>query len=184
MNSILESIPIQRYIAIDLHKKYVMVGGQNKRKEWVLRPRKVRMSRFRDWAAKNLKAGDAVVIEATCNTWDIYDVVAPLVSPKRSLPILAKCAKLLNLALRPTRRTSSACSLCSSLILFPNFGYHPCVCANCVLWFPSAGVSPSKSLCPKTACTVSFRVLISTHLKAKSWLTKTCPGGSNRSSQS
>ena len=78
MKSDPESIPIQRYIAIDLHKKYVMIGGQNKRKEWVLRPRNVRMSRFPDWAAKNLRPGDAVVIEATSNTWDIYDVVAPL----------------------------------------------------------------------------------------------------------
>jgi transposase len=80
MNSEPESIPFQRYIAIDLHKKYIMIGGQNNRKEWVLRPRRVHMSRFPDWAAKNLKPGDAVVIEATCNTWDIYDVVAPLVT--------------------------------------------------------------------------------------------------------
>jgi transposase len=80
MNSHPETIPIERYIAIDLHKHYVMVGGQNAQQEWVLRPRKVQMSRFRDWAAKNLKPGDAVVIEATGNTWDIYDIVAPLVT--------------------------------------------------------------------------------------------------------
>lgn len=80
MNSHPKSIPIQRFIAIDLHKHYVFVGGQNERQEWILRPREVRMSRFRDWAAMNLKPGDAVVIEATGNTWDIYDIVAPLVS--------------------------------------------------------------------------------------------------------
>jgi transposase len=80
MNSPPETIPIERYIAIDLHKHYVMVGGQNAQQEWVLRPRKVQMSRFRDWAAKNLKSGDEVVIEATGNTWDIYDIVAPLVT--------------------------------------------------------------------------------------------------------
>lgn len=80
MNPPPESIPIQRFIAIDLHKHYVFVGGQNKFKEWLLRPREVRMSRFRDWATNNLKPGDAVVIEATGNAWDIYDIVAPLVS--------------------------------------------------------------------------------------------------------
>jgi transposase len=80
MNTPPESIPIQRFIAIDLHKHYVFVGGQNKFKEWVLRPREVRMSRFRNWAIKTLKPGDAVVIEATGNAWDIYDIVAPLVS--------------------------------------------------------------------------------------------------------
>ncbi|MBU4509301.1 MAG: transposase [Gammaproteobacteria bacterium] len=80
MNPPPEAIPIERYIAIDLHKHYVMVGGQNAQQEWTLRPREVRMPHFRDWAARNLKPGDAVVIEATGNTWDIYDIVAPLVT--------------------------------------------------------------------------------------------------------
>lgn len=75
-----ETIPIQRYIALDLHKHYIMVGGQNQEREWVLRPRKVLMPRFRQWAEQNLKPGDAVVIETTGNTWDIYDIVAPLVT--------------------------------------------------------------------------------------------------------
>jgi transposase len=57
-----------------------MVGGQNRAQEWVLKPRKVLMSRFQDWAVQNLKAGDSVVLEATGNTWDIYDMVAPLVA--------------------------------------------------------------------------------------------------------
>jgi transposase len=80
MNSPPETTPIMRYIAIDLHKYYVTIGGQNAQQEWVLRPRDIRMSRFRDWAHKNLKLGDAVVIETTGNTWDIYDIVAPLVT--------------------------------------------------------------------------------------------------------
>ena len=40
------TIPIDRYIAIDIHKHYVLLGGMNQHKEWVLRTRKVRMSRF------------------------------------------------------------------------------------------------------------------------------------------
>jgi transposase len=80
MNSNPETMPIERYIGIDIHKQYVMVGGQNEKQAWVLRPRNVQMSRFRDWAAMNLKLGDAVVIETTSNAWDIYDIVAPLVS--------------------------------------------------------------------------------------------------------
>jgi transposase len=80
MNASPETTPIKRYIAIDLHKYYVTIGGQNAQQEWVLRPRDIRMSRFRDWACKNLKPGDAVVIETTGNTWDIYDIVAPLVT--------------------------------------------------------------------------------------------------------
>jgi hypothetical protein len=38
------------------------------------------MHRFRAWAAKNLKTGDAVVRETTSNVWDIYAIVSPLVS--------------------------------------------------------------------------------------------------------
>lgn len=75
-----ETNPIQRYIALDLHKHYIMVGGQNRDQEWILKPRKVLMPRFRAWAVQNLRAGDEVVIETTGNTWDIYDIVAPLVS--------------------------------------------------------------------------------------------------------
>lgn len=75
-----ETIPIQRYIAIDLHKEYIFIGGMNNQQKWTLRPRRVQMSRFRDWAHKNLKPGDVVVIETTSNVWDIYDVVAPLVT--------------------------------------------------------------------------------------------------------
>jgi len=80
MNASPETIPIQRYIGIDSHKHYVMVGGMNARREWNLRPRKVQMPRFRAWAAQNLKASDTVVLETTANVWDIYDIVAPLVS--------------------------------------------------------------------------------------------------------
>jgi len=80
MNSPPETIVIDRYIGIDIHKHYVMVGGQNANQEWILKPRQVQMVHFRSWAEKNLKEGDAVVVEATGSVWDIYDIVAPLVS--------------------------------------------------------------------------------------------------------
>jgi transposase len=70
----------QRYIALDIHKEYVMVGAWNAAQEWVIRPRRVGMLKFRRWAVNNLRIGDAVVIETTTNVWDIYDTVAPLVT--------------------------------------------------------------------------------------------------------
>ena len=76
----MNSKDIQRYIALDIHKEYVMVGAMNSAQEWVIRPRRVEMMHFRSWAAGNLQAGDAVVIETTTNVWDIYDIVAPFVS--------------------------------------------------------------------------------------------------------
>jgi len=74
-----QTIPIQRYIAIDSHKHYVMIGGMNPKRQWTLRPRKIQMHRFRAWAASNLQSSDAVVLETTANVWDIYDIVSPLV---------------------------------------------------------------------------------------------------------
>jgi transposase len=74
------AIPIERYVALDIHKEYVMAGGMNAAQEWVLRPRRVEMERFRAWVVTNLRKGDAVVIEATTNVWDIYDIVVGLVS--------------------------------------------------------------------------------------------------------
>jgi transposase len=76
----MNSKDIQRYVALDIHKEYVMVGAMNAAQEWVIHPRKVEMIRFRNWAANNLHLGDAVVIETTTNVWDIYDIVAPLVT--------------------------------------------------------------------------------------------------------
>jgi transposase len=71
---------IERYIAIDIHKEYTMVGGQNAHQDWVMRPRRIGMEKLREWAAANLRTGDAVVLETNTNVWDIYDIVAPLVS--------------------------------------------------------------------------------------------------------
>ena len=80
MKQISNARPIMRYLALDIHREYVMVGGMNAAQEWVLRPRRVEMERFRAWAEANLREGDVVVLEATTNVWDIYDIVSPLVS--------------------------------------------------------------------------------------------------------
>jgi len=61
--------PIQvwtRYIAIDIHKHYLMIGGIDAHKRIVLQPRRVELHRWLDWAKANLHPTDAVVIEATC----------------------------------------------------------------------------------------------------------------------
>jgi transposase len=69
----------KRYIAIDLHKHYLMVGGIDASQRVVLPPRKLDLERWLAWAQANLTATDAVVIEATTNAWHIYDQVLPLV---------------------------------------------------------------------------------------------------------
>lgn len=68
-----------RYLAADLHKYYVVVGGVNGRQEIILPPRRMDMAEWPDWAKKHLRPDDALVIEATTNAWDFYDGALPLV---------------------------------------------------------------------------------------------------------
>jgi transposase len=68
-----------RYIAIDIHKHYLMIGGIDAEGRIVLQPRKVELHRWSAWAQANLRPTDAVVIEATTNAWVIYDLLVTLV---------------------------------------------------------------------------------------------------------
>jgi transposase len=70
----------ERYMALDIHREYLLVGAWNEEKEWVLTPRRVSIEKFPEWAKKNICAGDIVVLETTTNVWTIYDILAPLAS--------------------------------------------------------------------------------------------------------
>jgi len=70
----------ERYMALDIHREYLLVGGWNEKKDWVLTPRRVGIDKFPEWAKKNIRPGDIVVLETTTNVWAIYDIVAPLAS--------------------------------------------------------------------------------------------------------
>ena len=39
-----------RYIACDIHREYILVGGQNEDQMWVLAPRRVSLEKFPEWA--------------------------------------------------------------------------------------------------------------------------------------
>ncbi len=56
-----------------------MAGGMSASQAWVLPPRRIEVSKFGEWAKKNLCETDAVVIETTTHVWDLYDIVEPLV---------------------------------------------------------------------------------------------------------
>jgi hypothetical protein len=70
----------ERYMALDTHREYILVGGWNEKKDWVLTPRRVGIEKFGEWAKKNIRQGDIVVLETTTNIWAVYDIVAPLAS--------------------------------------------------------------------------------------------------------
>jgi transposase len=71
-----KSSPFERYLAIDAHKHYVVVGGLNAQLEIVLPARRMEIERFPQWAKENLNQQDCLVIEASTNTWDLYDITA------------------------------------------------------------------------------------------------------------
>jgi transposase len=69
-----------RFVAIDIHKSYLMVGAIDSQQRIVLQPRKVELHRLLAWAQANLLPTDAVVLEATTNAWTIYDQLVGLVA--------------------------------------------------------------------------------------------------------
>jgi transposase len=69
----------ERYLAVDLHKHYVVIGGLNARQEIIMPTRRIDLSEWPAWAKKNLRKSDILVVEATTNAWDFYDQVTPLV---------------------------------------------------------------------------------------------------------
>ena len=70
----------ERYMALDIHREYILAGGWNEEKEWVLTPRRVSIEKFPEWAKKNIRPGEIIVLETTTNVWVVYDTVAPLAS--------------------------------------------------------------------------------------------------------
>ena len=70
----------ERYMALDIHREYLLVGAQDEEQDWVMTPRRVSIEKFSEWAKQNIRSGDIVVLETTTNVWAIYDMVAPLAS--------------------------------------------------------------------------------------------------------
>jgi len=189
-NTLIDTL-IDRYIGIDIHKYYVMVGGKNRLQEWTLRPRRVQMSRFRDWAAKNFKPSDAVVIETTGSVWDIYDIVSPLVGETQ----VANARKIRQIAEAKVKTDKKDVERMITQLL-----------GNIVpeVWVPPVPVRELRSLisfrwrlnkqittlapalqvqvCPRTDCKVWCSASIWTYRRADCWLIRTAAGGKNRNS--
>jgi hypothetical protein len=69
----------KRYIGLDIHKHYFVAVGLTADLETVLGPQRVQMNRLEQWANKHLNDADAVVVEMTTNTWQVYDDLLPIV---------------------------------------------------------------------------------------------------------
>jgi transposase len=69
-------LPI-RFIGLDIHKHYLIAISVDEQLNQVLGPQRVQLSNLEGWIHKNLTLGDAVVLEMTTNTWQVYDELLP-----------------------------------------------------------------------------------------------------------
>jgi len=63
----------KRYIGLDVHKHYLIALGVDEDLNVVLPARRVELSHLESWMKKTLTKQDAVVLEMTTNTWQLYD---------------------------------------------------------------------------------------------------------------
>lgn len=69
-----------RFVALDVHRQYLVVGAVDIQQHVVLTPRRFGFAAFAEWASIHLTHADAVVLEATANAWLLYDQLQPLVA--------------------------------------------------------------------------------------------------------
>ncbi|MFZ1041684.1 MAG: IS110 family transposase [Anaerolineales bacterium] len=67
------TISPKRFIGLDVHKYYLIAFGVDAELNVVLPSQRVELSRLEAWMKKVLTKQDAVVLEMTTNTWELYD---------------------------------------------------------------------------------------------------------------
>ena len=87
----------KRYLGMDIHRDYAVVVGVSAPNQIVMSARRIEYGKLKDWMRANLQSGDEVAIEATMNTWTIYDQTTPdvarvVVADARKVDLIAKAA--------------------------------------------------------------------------------------------
>lgn len=67
----------KRFIGLDIHKHYLIAIGVDAELNQVYGPQRVQLTNLENWMRKTLTPEDAVVIEMTTNTWQVYDELLP-----------------------------------------------------------------------------------------------------------
>jgi transposase len=62
-----------RFIALDIHKYYFVAVGVDPHLDQILGPQRVKIINLQKWCQQQITSSDAVVIEMTTNTWEVYD---------------------------------------------------------------------------------------------------------------
>jgi len=64
---------VERFIGLDVHKYYLIALGVDEQLQVILPAQRVELSRLDTWIQKTLTPQDAVALEMTTNTWQLYD---------------------------------------------------------------------------------------------------------------
>jgi len=72
-----EKPPPTRFFGLDIHKHYLVAIAVNPAGEKVYGPRRVAWIDLEPWCSQALTPQDALVIEMTTNTWQVYDELLP-----------------------------------------------------------------------------------------------------------
>jgi transposase len=67
----------KRFIGLDVHKHYLIALGVDEQLNVVLPAQRVEFTRLEAWIQKTLTVQDAVALEMTTNTWQLYDELSP-----------------------------------------------------------------------------------------------------------
>jgi transposase len=73
----LQSAIPKRFVGLDIHKHYLVAIGVDADLNQTLGPQRVEFTHLDQWMTRTLQPDDAVVIEMTTNTWQIYDDLLP-----------------------------------------------------------------------------------------------------------
>lgn len=74
----METIPTPlRFIGLDLHKHYLVAVAVDAQRQRLFGPLRVPLHEVDTWRAKHLRPTDALIVEITTNTWDLYDELLP-----------------------------------------------------------------------------------------------------------
>jgi transposase len=67
----------KRFIGLDIHKYYLVASGVDADLNPLLGPQRVELLNLDQWMSRTLRPDDAIVIEMTTNTWQIYEDLLP-----------------------------------------------------------------------------------------------------------
>jgi transposase len=68
-----------RFIGLDIHKYYLVATAVDRDLNKVYGPRRIELVELQEWIKTSLNKKDAVVLEMSANSWDIYDELFPYV---------------------------------------------------------------------------------------------------------